>query len=771
LFGKKSKKGDDAFAAALARRHEAKEEEDEDEGLSGEALAERLAKYEKKLAKALKKGPEEDVQRYRAKVEKYETRLAAEAEKAAKKKKALTEVVDKDKAAQAAGGLLSGKDGEAWRDDANDKLGALPATFAEYLSAATAENGGKVLTSKAKKKLEKEYNAKKREKEDLLEREKRSVEGAQFAVSQSAVDEHDANWVNALDVKIDSFSISAAGKTLFENSPLSIVHGRRYGIVGPNGRGKTTLLKMIANGSLQTPPRVQCLYVEQEVTADDTKAVDAVLKADKERTALLDEEAELQAVLEEDDVTPEEQKDATERMAAVGEELKAIGAHAAEAKARRILFGLGFSAEMQMRQTKLFSGGWRMRISLARALFLEPTLLMLDEPTNHLDLNAVIWLDDYLQKYKHTMLVVSHDQDFLNSVCDEILHISDDKTLDAYRGNYDTFKQLELQKREKQLKAYEKQESKICALKAKGATSKAKAEEIVKKQAQQKREPGARSKKNAIASGQESEDVTQLVEKPREYVVKMKFPRVAKLSPPVLQVVDASFRYSASLPYIFTDMNFGMDQDTRVCVVGNNGSGKSTLLNLLTGKLNATDGEVRRNPRLRVGVYNQHFVERLPMDETPVDYLRRLFQEETYQSVRNMLGRYGLEGHGHTIAMRDLSGGQKARVVLVELSLAAPHMLLLDEPTNNLDIETIDALCDAINGYDGGVICVTHDARLIEATGMRLWVVENRQVTEWAEPFHAYRDHLLKTLEEAMNQEDQRFTAAGLSVDMGGHRE
>lgn len=300
----------------------------------------------------------------------------------------------------------------------------------------------------------------------------------------------------------------------------------------------------------------------------------------------------------------------------------------------------------------------------------------------------MIWLDDYLQQYKHTLMVVSHDQDFLNSVCMEILHISEERTLDAYRGNYDTFKALERQKREQQMKAWEKQEKQLRALKSKGSTSKAKAEELVKKQAQSKREPGARSKKQAIASGQDSADVAQLIEKPKEYLVKMSFPDCAPLSPPVVQVCDASFRYSSDLPYIFTDMNFGMDQDTRVCVVGNNGSGKSTLLNLLTGKLTSTEGEIKRNPRLRIGVYNQHFVERLPMDETPVDYLRRLFQDETYQSVRNMLGRYGLSGHGHTIAMRDLSGGcvcrlgfvadflhrQKARVVLCELSLAAPHM-------------------------------------------------------------------------------------------------
>ena len=515
---------------------------------------------------------------------------------------------------------------------------------------------------------------------------------------------------------------------------------------------------------------MQCLYVEQEVQADDTCAVDAVVRADAERSALLAEEKALAATLEAGGLAAGDQQATSERLAAVGSELLAIGAHAAESKARRILFGLGFSAEMQQRATKLFSGGWRMRISLARALFMEPVLLMLDEPTNHLDLNAVIWLDDYLQKYKHTILVVSHDQDFLNSVCDEMLHISEERTLDHYRGNYDTFKTLEQQKRAAQLKAWEKQEKQLRALKGK-SNSKAKAEELVMKAAKAKREPGARSKKaQAIAAGQDTADVAALIEKPKEYLVEMEFPPVTKLSPPVLQVMDAHFRYAPDLPHIFNDMNFGIDQDSRVCIVGNNGSGKTTLLHLLTGKLAATEGEIKRNPRLRIGVYNQHFVERLPMDESPVDYLRRLFNDETYQSVRNMLGRYGLQGHAHTIAMRDLSGGQKARVVLCELSLAAPHKLLLDEPTNNLDIETIDALCDAINGYDGGVICVTHDARLIEATNMRLWVVENRQCVEWGEPFDKYREHLLEKLERAMADQDQRVTAAGLSVDMGGNR-
>ncbi|KAH8064229.1 translation activator [Aureococcus anophagefferens] len=411
---------DDAFAAAMAAA------EDDDDGAGGDAgeLRERLDKYEKKLAKAVKKG--EDTTKYAEKIKKYEARLAelAAAERARAAEREAD--VDAEKAALMAGGLLSKDDG-VWRDDSNDKLGpnagpVVEATFDICLERAVAANGGKPLSSKAKRKLEKDYASRKREAEEL-----KAKELATRACS----------------------------------SPTA-----SHGIVGPNGRGKTTLLKMIASGDLKTPPRVQCLYVEQEVQADDTCAVDAVVRADAERSALLAEEKALAAKLEAGGLAAEDQQATSERLSAVGSELLAIGAHAAESKARRILFGLGFSAEMQQRATKLFSGGWRMRISLARALFMEPVLLMLDEPTNHLDLNAVIWLDDYLQKYKHTILVVSHDQDFLNSVCDEMLHISEERTLDHYRGNYDTFKTLEQQKRAAQLKAWEKQEKQLRALKA-----------------------------------------------------------------------------------------------------------------------------------------------------------------------------------------------------------------------------------------------------------------------------------------------------------------
>jgi ATP-binding cassette, subfamily F, member 1 len=285
------------------------------------------------------------------------------------------------------------------------------------------EDSGKKLSRKELKKKAAAEEAALREAEYEKAAIKASMEGAQFAVSQTVMDPNDANWANALDIVIPSISISAHKKELFVNTELMIAAGRRYGLVGPNGAGKSTLLKMISCGELKVPPRVDYLYVEQEVQADETPAVDAVLRADKVRWALVQEEKEILNIIEKNGSN--EKLD--ERLGVVYEELAACGAESAEAKARRILFGLGFDAEMQVRPTKYFSGGWRMRISLARALFIEPTLLMLDEPTNHLDLNAVIWLDDYLQKWKKTLLIVSHDQDFLNSVCQEILHLHEKK--------------------------------------------------------------------------------------------------------------------------------------------------------------------------------------------------------------------------------------------------------------------------------------------------------------------------------------------------------
>ena len=614
----------------------------------------------------------------------------------------------------------------------------------------THDADGKKLSNRQRKQVLKEREAAARLAEYEIVAAKASQEGAQFACSQTAFSEKDPQWENSLDINIPNFSISAAGKVLFKDAVLTIAKGRRYGLVGPNGKGKSTLLKMIASGDLKIPPRIDFLYVEQEVVADDTPAVEAVLKADQKRWDLLQEEDVLMKALDAGD----EDMAKVDRLQQVTEELTNMGSDSAEAKARRILFGLGFDMEMQVKPTKMFSGGWRMRISLARALFVEPTLLMLDEPTNHLDLNAVIWLDDYLQRWKKTLLVVSHDQDFLNSVTQEILHIEDLKLV-SYKGNYDSFKKAEGVKFQQTVKAWEKQEKRLRELKRQGQ-SKAKAQETVKKTS--KREPGARNQKkanDAIASGTMTATKAELISRPKEYQVRFHFTDVADIGRPVMEINNVHFRYSPKHPIIFDKADFGIDMNSRICIVGPNGAGKSTLLKLMTGELEATKGSVKRNPRLKMGVYNQHFVDKLPMSKTPIEFLRDRFQDEDYQSVRNRLGKYGLEGHAHEVVMRDLSGGQKARVTFVELSLQEPHILLLDEPTNNLDIESIDALIDAINDFNGGIIVVTHDQRLIENCNCNLWVVEKQKVTPWAKGFDDYKDTLLTEMEEQIEKESR----------------
>ncbi|NP_001116541.1 ATP-binding cassette sub-family F member 1 [Sus scrofa] len=556
-----------------------------------------------------------------------------------------------------------------------------------------------------------------------------------FSVSQAEMSSRQAMLENASDIKLEKFSISAHGKELFVNADLYIVAGRRYGLVGPNGKGKTTLLKHIANRALSIPPNIDVLLCEQEVVADETPAVQAVLRADTKRLKLLEEERRLQGQLEQGDDT------AADRLEKVYEELRATGAAAAEAKARRILAGLGFDPEMQNRPTQKFSGGWRMRVSLARALFMEPTLLMLDEPTNHLDLNAVIWLNNYLQGWRKTLLIVSHDQGFLDDVCTDIIHL-DAQRLHYYRGNYMTFKKMYQQKQKELLKQYEKQEKKLKELKAGGKSTK-QAEKQTKEALTRKQQKCRRKNQD-----EESQEAPELLKRPKEYTVRFTFPDPPPLSPPVLGLHGVTFGYEGQKP-LFKNLDFGIDMDSRICIVGPNGVGKSTLLLLLTGKLTPTRGEMRKNHRLKIGFFNQQYAEQLRMEETPTEYLQRGFNLP-YQDARKCLGRFGLESHAHTIQICKLSGGQKARVVFAELACREPDVLILDEPTNNLDIESIDALGEAINEYKGAVIVVSHDARLITETNCQLWVVEEQSVSQIDGDFDDYKREVLEALGEVM---------------------
>ena len=493
------------------------------------------------------------------------------------------------------------------------------------------------------------------------------------------------------DIKVEEFSISAGGKELLIDATLQITDKRRYGLVGPNGAGKTTLLKQIAGRKLHIPP-IDILYCEQEIIVDDTSAIQSVLNADIKRSKIL-----------EDVSTCVEGKKLEELYSQLDE--------TAEPRARKILAGLGFTLEMQERSTKKFSGGWRMRISLARALFMEPTLLILDEPTNHLDLNAVIWLNDYLQSWKKTLLIVSHDQSFLDDICTDIIHLENQK-LYYYKGNYRTFRKMYTQKFKEQQKKYIKQQKEIKALKSKGVPIKKKIEQI---------------------------------SRPQEYKVKFSFPNPRELSPPILGAYDVLFAYGENV--IFEHLEFGINMNSRVAIVGPNGVGKSTLLNLLIGKLEPQSGEVRKNHSLRIGVFNQHASEQLTHDETPASYLMRKFNID-YQFARRTLGRYGLSSHAHIIKIEDLSGGQKARVVFAELSLMEPDVLILDEPTNNLDIESIEALIEAINDYQGGVIIVSHDMRLIQDANCTLWIVEDKTINEIDGNFEDYRAEVLDQFEK-----------------------
>ncbi|CAB4062383.1 ABCF1 [Lepeophtheirus salmonis] len=519
------------------------------------------------------------------------------------------------------------------------------------------------------------------------------------------------------DIVIEKFSIAAKGKDLFRDAKLQITHGRRYGLVGPNGHGKTTLLRHIGTRSLQIPPNIDVLICEQEVVANEMSALETVLQSDEKRTALLKECKDLEK-------KQENGVDVTERLNEVYDELRAIGADQAEPKARRLLAGLGFDKEMQERSTNKFSGGWRMRVSLARALYIEPTLLMLDEPTNHLDLNAVIWLDNYLQNWKKTLLVVSHDQSFLDNICTDIIHLENCQ-LWYYKGNYSMFKKMVVQKRRERIKEFEKQEKDSKNLRLLDSPRK----KLRPNKKRHSLESNSRIKVNLLRK-------MTLVPRsswksPGSILSNSDFPKTSHLQPPFLGLYNVSFKYESQNP-LFKSVDFGIDMESRIAIVGPNG------------------GEMRKNARLKIGRFDQHSGEHLTADESPTEYIMRLFNLPV-EKARKQLGSFGLQSHAHTIKMKDLSGGQKSRVALAELTLSAPDVVILDEPTNNLDIESIDALGDAIREYKGGVIIVTHDERLIRDTECQLWVVEEQTINEIEGDFDDYRKEVLDSLGEEVN--------------------
>ncbi|XP_047270505.1 ABC transporter F family member 4-like [Capsicum annuum] len=362
---------------------------------------------------------------------------------------------------------------------------------------------------------------------------------------------------------------------------------------------------------------------------------------------------------------------------------------------------------------------WRMRISLARALFVQPTLLLLDEPTNHLDLRAVLWLEEYLCRWKKTLVVVSHDRDFLNTVTSDIIHLHDMK-LHLYRCKFDDFEIVFEQRCQAMNKKYD---------------------DYIKHRGAAKR----------------SGDPPQ---KWRDYRVEFHFPEPTELTPPLLLLIEVSFSYPNRPDFRLCDVDVGIDMGTRVAIVGPNGEGKSTLLIHLSGDLVPTEGEVRRSQKLRIGRYSQHFVDLLTMDETPVQYLLGLQPDQEgpskQEAVRAKLGKFGLASHNHLTPILKLSGGQKARVVFTSISMSKPHILILDEPTNHLDMQSIDALANALEEFTGGVVLVSHDSRLLsrlcdDEERSEIWIVENGTVVKFPDTFDEYKAELVRQIREEVD--------------------
>eukprot|EP00879_Flechtneria_rotunda_P008146 GHRR01008533.1.p1 GENE.GHRR01008533.1~~GHRR01008533.1.p1 ORF type:complete len:634 (+),score=201.49 GHRR01008533.1:220-2121(+) len=541
-----------------------------------------------------------------------------------------------------------------------------------------------------------------------------------------------ASHPQSRDIQIDSFTLLFHGHELLADTRLELNYGRRYGLLGLNGCGKSCMLKALAAREVPIPEHIDMYLLDKEIEASDMTALEAVMEVDQEKLRL---EAEAEELADQE-MTPEVEA----RLADVYERLEGLDSDTTEARAASILHGLGFDKEMQRKRTREFSGGWRMRIALARALFLEPTFLLLDEPTNHLDLEACVWLEDYLSKFKRILLMVSHSQDFLNNVCTNIIHIHK-KQLNYYSGNYDQYVQTRAELEENQMKRYKWEQEQISHMKeyiARFGHGSAK----LARQAQSKE----KTLDKMVRGG-----LTEKVEK--DSVVKLRFENVGKLPPPVLQFSDVAFGYSPD-KVLYRNVDLGVDLDSRVAIVGANGTGKSTLLKLMTGQLDPLDGMVKRHNHLRIGVYHQHLTELLDPDMNALEYMMKEYKDIPLEKMRSVVGRFGITGAAQTLKIKHLSDGLKSRVVFAWLAQRTPHMLLLDEPTNHLDIETIDSLAAAVNDWDGGMVLVSHDFRLISQVANQIWEVRDGGVHIWKGDIISYKKHLRANLEALQKRKD-----------------
>ena len=517
-------------------------------------------------------------------------------------------------------------------------------------------------------------------------------------------------------LKIEDISFRIGGKTLFESGTVMIPHGNKVGIVGRNGIGKSTLFNLIRGemqlerGSINFPNKSRIGSMAQEAPATEKNLIETVLEYDSERYSLLQE--------------AEETKDPS-RVAEIQLRLVDISSHTAEPRASAILKGLGFDRHAQLRATRSFSGGWRMRVALAGLLFSQPDILLLDEPTNFLDLEGVFWFQGFLARYPNTALIISHDRDLLNRSVNSILHVSN-KTLKLYTGNFDTFDRQRRENLRHQTAAAKKQEERLKHMQS----------YVDRFRYQATKAKQAQSRIKMI------EKLVPITVEDAERVVRFTFPDPEILSPPLLSLEDVKVGYNDKP--ILANLNLRLDQDDRIALLGANGEGKSTFAKLISKQLPAMEGELKSQSKLRIGFFAQHQIEDLTPNETSLEHLKPHFPNDPPAKLRSRLANFGINSDIVENNVDTLSGGQKARLSLMLATLHAPHLLILDEPTNHLDMESREALIRALADYSGAVIIVSHDLHLLSLTANKLWLVNQGKISEYPNDLSDYRKLLLQ---------------------------
>ncbi|RCS23160.1 ABC transporter ATP-binding protein [Phyllobacterium salinisoli] len=516
---------------------------------------------------------------------------------------------------------------------------------------------------------------------------------------------------------LNDISVRMAGRLLIDHASVTLPSGSKTGFVGRNGTGKSTLFRVITGelapetGDFSLPKNTRIGQVAQEAPGTEEPLIEIVLKADKERTALL-----------------EEAETATDphRIGDIHMRLADIDAHSAEARAGAILSGLGFDAEAQRRPASSFSGGWRMRVALAAVLFSEPDLLLLDEPTNYLDLEGTLWLEDYVRRYPHTVILISHDRDLLNSAVNSIMHL-DQRKLTFWRGGYDQFERQRSEMIELQQKQRVKQEKQREHMEAFVERFRAKASK-------------ARQAQSRLKALQKLKPIAAHID---DHVQPFTFPDAEKkAASPIIALESADVGYTPGKP-VLRDLSLRIDNDDRIALLGSNGNGKSTLAKLLGGRLKPETGQLTISPNLKVSFFAQHQLDDLVPEHNAIEHVRKLMPDQPEAKVRSRVARMGLSTEKMMTPAKDLSGGEKARLLMGLATFHGPNLLILDEPTNHLDIDSREELVYALNGFNGAVILIAHDRHLIEATMDRLWLVRGGEVKPYDGDLEDYRSLVL----------------------------